>query len=101
MAIDHIFPTIGKGYLDKTLLQRETVWIYTLKTVLPGGMNEQLSFTSYIDLADIVLCIALYHTNCVVPSFHFLYIYFCLPYYCLYYISILPTQVLRNRTGLN
>lgn len=49
MDIDRIFPTARRDDLDRLLLQRETFWIYTLKTMVPGGLNEQLQFNNIIE----------------------------------------------------
>lgn len=48
MAIDKIPPNLRRGDLDKVLLQKETFWIFTLKSVSPGGPNEQLTYTCFI-----------------------------------------------------
>lgn len=48
MAIDKIQPGPRRGDLDKALLQKESFWIFTLKTVTPGGLNEQLNYTCFI-----------------------------------------------------
>lgn len=47
-AIELIKPNQRRRDLDKLLLQKETAWIYRLKTVDPCGLNETLSFTSFI-----------------------------------------------------
>lgn len=48
MAIDHIRPNICRGNRHKTLLQKETFWIFTLRTMFPQGLNEQLQFNCFI-----------------------------------------------------
>lgn len=47
-GIKLIRPNVRRGDLDRLLLQKEAGWIYRLKTVDPGGMNESLLFTSFI-----------------------------------------------------
>lgn len=49
MAIDKVVPSARGGDLDRIPLQREAFWIYSLKTVSPGGLNEQISFTCLPD----------------------------------------------------
>lgn len=48
MAIDCIKPDGRRGNWDRLLLQRETYWIFTLKTMIPNGINEQLLFTPFL-----------------------------------------------------
>lgn len=37
-----------RGNVDHLLLQKEAAWIYRLKTMAPSGLNDQLSFCSFI-----------------------------------------------------
>lgn len=47
-VLEVVRPNERRGNLDRLLLQKETAWIYRLKTVSPRGLNDTLSFTSYI-----------------------------------------------------
>lgn len=37
-----------RGNIDHLLLQKEAGWIYRLKTMAPLGLNDQLSFCSFV-----------------------------------------------------
>lgn len=47
-GIEQVQWTKRRGDIDKRILQRETFWTFTLKTVVPEGLNEQLQFGCYI-----------------------------------------------------
>ncbi|CAH2315369.1 Hypothetical predicted protein [Pelobates cultripes] len=48
VAIDHIPLSNRAGDRGKILLNRETYWIYELDTVSPKGLNEHISFHSFL-----------------------------------------------------
>lgn len=48
MAIDSIQLNIRREDLTKSLLQKETFWIFDLKMMTPGDLNEQMLFTCFI-----------------------------------------------------
>lgn len=43
-----VLPSQRHGNLDRTLLQKESHWIFQLKTVAPKGMNKQLNYSCFI-----------------------------------------------------
>lgn len=48
MVIDHVRSTVRRSNFQKLLLQRETSWIHTLRTMTPNGLNEQLLFNCFL-----------------------------------------------------
>lgn len=48
IAIDHVWSTVRRGNTQKVLLQRETYWIHTLRTMTPKGLNDQLFFNCFL-----------------------------------------------------
>lgn len=46
--LELIRPTQRGGDIDRRLLQKEVRWMYTLQSVAPSGINEHISFASYI-----------------------------------------------------
>lgn len=49
-VIEVVRPSPRKGDLNQRILQKETRWIYRLKTMEPQGLNEQLSFKKFLDM---------------------------------------------------
>lgn len=47
--LDHVHTTIRGGEIDRALLQIETGWIYNLQATKPPGLNEYVSFASFLN----------------------------------------------------
>lgn len=47
-AVEVVRPSPRGGDWDTQILLKETRWIYHLKTMIPMGLNEQLSFSCFI-----------------------------------------------------
>ncbi len=47
-AIERISPSQRGGDMIKKLLRREAYWIYTLNTVEPHGLNEELNLSCFL-----------------------------------------------------
>ncbi|CAJ0935514.1 unnamed protein product [Ranitomeya imitator] len=47
-GIDRVYMGIRGGNLKQKLLQKETRWIVTLDTLSPNGLNETISFKSFL-----------------------------------------------------
>lgn len=47
-VIEVVKPSGRKGDIDRILLQKETEWIYRLKSTNPDGLNESLYFGCFI-----------------------------------------------------
>lgn len=48
MALDHVREDPRGGDFDKFVLQHETRWIHRLKALTPPGLNEEISFASFL-----------------------------------------------------
>lgn len=48
LGIERISPSPRGGNIVKQLLQREAYWIYTLNTMEPRGLNENLDLSSFL-----------------------------------------------------
>lgn len=47
-VLEHVTPARRGGDLERRLLQRECFWIFSLKTVHPLGMNEELVLSCFL-----------------------------------------------------
>lgn len=47
-GIERILPSQRGGDIVKYLLQREAFWIFTLNTVEPNGLNEELGLSCFL-----------------------------------------------------
>ncbi|CAJ0955580.1 unnamed protein product [Ranitomeya imitator] len=47
-GIDHVYMGIRGGNVKQKLLQKETRWMVTLDTLSPTGLNEAISFKSFL-----------------------------------------------------
>lgn len=47
-AIEHVSRGMRGGDWDRRILQRESFWIFELRTLCPQGLNEELSFNCFL-----------------------------------------------------
>lgn len=48
-ALDHVHSNPRGGDVDKAMLRLETRWIYDLKATVPPGLNDYISYGSFLE----------------------------------------------------